>query len=154
LLLCVNKPWEPPRLYSWTVLPAGGDGPGAVGVTDDMQRALEHAGEALRAAPAGARGLVHRVARSFARVGYHYDRLIARGSFDPDSGLVAWEEQPPRRGGLDALLAGAAVALGDSVPPEAVAASFADFQTAFTLRLQTEHANGSTSHLPLVKERR
>lgn len=133
----VRHPWEPPRLFSWTVLPPDDDGPGAVGVTDDVQCALEHAGEALRAAPEGSRGLVHQVARSFARIGYQYDALIARGSFDHDSGTVVWEEHPPRGVlGLDALLAAEAGALCDSIPPEAVAASHADLQTASTLRRQ------------------
>lgn len=130
-----RRPWEPPRLYSWTVLPPDDDGPGAVGVTDELQRALEHASEVLRAAPDGSRGLVHQVARSFARIGYQYDRLIARGWVDHGSGTIVWEEHPPRAAlGVDALLEAEVVALSDAVPPEAVAASLADLQTASTLR--------------------
>ncbi|MBC6458235.1 hypothetical protein [Actinomadura sp. HBU206391] len=41
--------WEPPRLYSWTLLSIGSGAPhvGALGVTDDRARALRRAGEAL-----------------------------------------------------------------------------------------------------------
>lgn len=119
----MNRPWEPPRLYSWTVLPPDDDGPGAVGITDDEQLALEHAAEVLRRAPVGSRGLVHRVAPSIARIAYYYVGVIARGSVD-ESGAVVWEDV---RKSLDSLLL-------TEMPPEAVAAGLEDVETEYERR--------------------
>jgi hypothetical protein len=115
-----RRPWEPPRLYSWTVLPPDDGEPGAVGITDDEQLALEHASEALRTAPDGSRGLVHRAQPSIARIGYYYVGLIARGSVDPESGVVVWEDLPVLNS-LDSLT--------DEMPPEALAAGLEDVKT-------------------------
>jgi hypothetical protein len=63
-------------------------------VTDDRHRALTRLGDALRDAPAGARGLMHKVMLSFSHPGYLYESLEACGRFDPDSGAVVWETIP------------------------------------------------------------
>jgi hypothetical protein len=106
-----RRSWEPPRLFSWTVRPPDDDGPGAVGVTDDEQLALEHAGEALLDAPAGSRGEVYRATPSDVRIAFVYDGLIARGRLDPKSGRVVWEHL---RGSLEGVVHG--------IPPEGLAA--------------------------------
>jgi hypothetical protein len=100
---------------------------------DDRARALACAGEALRDAPSGACGLVHRVTLSFARVGYVYDALVARGRFDPVSGAVVWEELPARTSWerLNASLAEPR----DAIPPEAFAAGLADLKSERERRL-------------------
>jgi hypothetical protein len=118
----------PPTLFSWSVVIGRGDPPplGAVGVTDDRARALTRLGAALRDAPPGARGLVHRVLPSMARVGYLYDGLIARGTFDPAGDAVVWEELPD----VGSWRLGARFACGrDAIPPEGVAAGLADLES-------------------------
>lgn len=106
-----RRSWEPPRLFSWTVLPPDDDGPGAVGVTDDEELAMEHAREALLDAPAGSRAEVYRATPSSVRIAFQYDGLIARASVDPASGRVSWEYL---RGSLESVIKG--------IPPEGIAA--------------------------------
>jgi hypothetical protein len=127
------QPWQPPRLYSWTVVTPRGDSSdlGALGVTDDRARALAHVGEELRDAPAGARGLVHKVMLSFSRPGYLYEALEARGRYDPGTGAVVWETLPePSTWGqwLNARITDPPEAIGDAIPPEAIAAGLADLE--------------------------
>jgi hypothetical protein len=120
-------------MYSWTVVAPGGDsrGLGALGVTDDRARALARLGDALRDAPVGARGLVHKVMLSFSRVGYLYESLEAHGRYDPDSGAVVWEPIPdpsPWGTRLHARVTDPPEAIGDAIPPEAIAAGLADYE--------------------------
>jgi hypothetical protein len=119
---------EPPRMYSWTI--AGGDGAGAVGVTDDYERALDEVVDALRSAPAGSRGLVHRVSLSFIRTGFVYEGLIARCRPDP-AGDVAWDDIPPPSmwTKLAPMFTDPPEILGDGIPPEAIATGLVDIQT-------------------------
>jgi hypothetical protein len=125
--------WEPPRLYSWTVVVPKKGSPtlGALGVTDDRHHALTSVGDALRSSPAGARGLVHKVMLSFSRPGYVYEGLEALGRFDPASGTVVWETIPkPDAWGqrLDPKVTDPPQAIGDAIPPEAIAAGLADLE--------------------------
>lgn len=110
----------------------GRDSPalGALGVTDDRNRALTHVGDALRDAPAGARGLVHKVLLSFSRVGYLYEGLEARGRFDPASGTVVWEvlPEPTTWGWRKPLPTDPPEDVGDAIPPEAIAAGLSDLE--------------------------
>jgi hypothetical protein len=71
-----------------------GDPPhlGALGVSDDRQRALTALSEALRDAPTGSHGLLHEVTLSLARVGYWYDLKAVHAEVDQDSGEVILEE--------------------------------------------------------------
>lgn len=127
------NPQQPPRLYSWTV--ARGDDAGAVGVTDDYDIALDEVADSLHSAPAGARGLVHRVSPSFTRTGFVYEGLIARCRLDPDGGLV-WDELPPPQswGRLAPMFTDPPepgqppAVIGDGMPPEAVATGLADLK--------------------------
>jgi hypothetical protein len=100
-----------PQLYSWTVIDQVGDPPllGALGVCDDRQRALSRLSEALREAPAGARGVVHKVTVSLAEVGYWYDEVIALAEFDAATGAVVHRDVGPQGGWgrLNTLLSGA-----------------------------------------------
>ncbi|HEV7933477.1 MAG TPA: hypothetical protein VGP70_14360 [Actinomadura sp.] len=91
-----QHPSEPARLYSWTVvIPARTSSTvGDVGVTDDLNRAVGHVCDALRKAPLGARGLVHRVMLSFSGLGYVYEALVARGRVEPDSDTIVWDIIP------------------------------------------------------------
>ena len=128
-----RRPWEPPRLYSWTVVTPQKGSPtlGALGVTDDRNRALTRVGEALHSSLAGARGLVHKVMLSFSRPGYLYESLEARGRLDPVSGTVVWEAIPePGTWGrqLHARVTDPLAAIGDAIPPEAIAAGLADLE--------------------------
>jgi hypothetical protein len=125
-----------PPLFSWSVITRSGNSGkspllGAVGVTDDQERALERLCEALRDAPAESRGLMHKVTVSMAKPGhYYYDGLLVRVTVDACTGAVVSEEFPPRGawGNLDALLKAAADALGDGIPPEAISAGLADLE--------------------------
>lgn len=124
---------EPPRFFSWTVVAPekGSPGLGAVGVTDDYSRALAGLGEALRASPDGARGLVHKVMLSFSRPGYLYERLVAHARYDSGSGTVVWETVPPPAtwgGTLYPKVTDPPEAIGDAYPPEAIAAGLADYE--------------------------
>jgi hypothetical protein len=124
-----RRPWEPPRLYSWTVIIPDHSG-GALGVSDDRNHALTRVSDALRGSPVGARGLVHRVMLSFTRPGYLYEALEARGRYDPASGAVVWEALPePRPWGTQphAGVIDPSEAIGDAIPPEAIAAGLADY---------------------------
>ncbi|GAA2084055.1 hypothetical protein [Actinomadura alba] len=126
-----------PTLFSWSVVTRC-DGAvllGAVGVTDEEQRALAGLGDALREAPAGARGLVHRVMLSFARCGYVYESLIARAALDPRSGAIVWEQFPRGSFGRLNLLFGET---DDSIPPEALAAGLADLEADREVRALAE----------------
>jgi hypothetical protein len=128
-----RAPWSPPRLYSWTVVASGKNSPalGALGITDDRNRALTRVGDALRSAPAGARGLVHKVMLSFSRPGYLYESLEARGRFDPVSGTVVWEALPdpsPWGRQLCVRVTDPPETIGDAIPPEAIAAGLADLK--------------------------
>jgi hypothetical protein len=128
-----RRPWEPPRLYSWTVLAPEKGSPvlGALGVTDDRNRALTCVDDALRSSPAGARGLVHKVMLSFSRPGYVYEGLEARARFDPGSGAVVWEvlQEPVTWGQqLHARVTDLPEVIGDAIPPEAIAAGLADLE--------------------------
>jgi len=129
----MKGPWRPPRIYSWTIVAPGGDPLrlGAAGVCGDRQRVFARVTEALREAPPGSRGLVHSVTLSFARVGYVYDSLIARGRLDTASSAVVWDDLSAHGGWgrLDALFAGAPDGFSDSVPPEAIAAGLADLDS-------------------------
>jgi hypothetical protein len=122
-----QRPWEPPRLYSWTIV--GGAGAGAVGVTDDYELALDEVVDALASAQAGSRGLVHRVSLSFIRTGFVYEGLIARCRIDP-AGDVAWDNIPPPSTWthLRPMYTDPGQALGDAIPPEALTTGLADLQ--------------------------
>lgn len=100
-------------------------------MTDDHARALSHVCEALRAAPAGARGLVHRVAVSFSHTGYFYEGLVARCQIDPGSGAILWDEVPwpASWGNLAPLFTDPSESNGDAIPPEAISAGLADLRT-------------------------
>ena len=76
--------------------------------------------DALRSAPAGSRGLVHRVMLSFSRVGYVYEGLVARCRIDPADG-VEWDELPS-----PFTWTGLAPMFTD--PPEAITTGLVDFQ--------------------------
>ncbi|GAA2119672.1 hypothetical protein GCM10009780_79560 [Actinomadura alba] len=104
-------------------------GVGAVGVADDYYRACREVVDALASAPAGSRGLIHRVCLSYHRTAYVYEGLIARGRFrrgrvvwDKVSPPSAWTHLRPRYSDPDH-------AIGDAIPPEAFAAGFEDLQT-------------------------
>jgi hypothetical protein len=98
-------------------------------VADDHGRALLHAGDALREAPAGSRCLVHRVMLSFSRIGYFYEALVARGRLRRgSSGTVVWEALPAPGVQLAPLITDARETIGDSLPPEAIAAGLADLE--------------------------
>ena len=122
--------WEPPRLYSWTIVSAADDSTGALGVSVDYDRALSATAEAIRDAPAGSRGLVHRVSLSFSRVGYFYEGLVARCCVDPDSGAVVWDNIPrPSSWSRTApAVTNPPEVLNDGIPPEAISTSLADLQ--------------------------
>lgn len=116
---------EPLRLYSWTIVcPPDAGNTGALGVTVDHGRALSAVTAALRDAPTGSRGLVHRVALSFSRVGYFYEGLVARCQLDPDSGGVVWDALPPVTSWSRSAPAvtDPPDRLNDGMPPEAVIA--------------------------------
>jgi hypothetical protein len=123
---------ESPRLYSWTVIAPeeGSAALGAVGVTNDRTRALASLGDALRDAPAGARGLVHRVLLSLINPGYMYESLEARCRYDPDSGTVVWDQLPPPStwANLRPLITDRPETIRDAFPPEAMAAGLADLE--------------------------
>lgn len=124
---------ESPRLYSWTVIAPeeGSAALGAVGVTNDRTRALASLGDALRDAPAGARGLVHKVRLSFTRPSYLYQGLDARGRFDPGTGAVVWEtplEASTWGQQLDPEVTDLPEVIGDAFPPEAISAGLADLE--------------------------
>jgi hypothetical protein len=97
-------------------------------VTDDEHSTLTRLSEALREAPHGSRGLVHRVMLSFARAGYIYESLIAVGRFEPSSGAVVWEDiSGPTTWGLPCpRVTDSPESIGDALPPEAIAAGLAD----------------------------
>jgi hypothetical protein len=100
-----------------------------VGVSDDRNRALINVGDAVRDAPAGARGLVHKVMLSFTRPGYLYERLEARARFDPGNGAVVWVTPPEASTWgrqLHPRVTDPPQAIGDAFPPEAIAAGLAD----------------------------
>lgn len=124
-----RRPWEPPELYSWTIVAPDGELPerGALGITDHERRALAAVSAALRAAPEGSRGLIHQVTLSFSRAAYLYVALVARGRYDPISNAVVWDEIPPRSSWaqLNAMVAEAL----DHLPPEAISAGLADAET-------------------------
>jgi hypothetical protein len=94
----------PPRLFSWTVVVQAGDPPalGALGVSDDRDRALSDLSGALKEAPAGSHGLLHEVTVSLARVGYWYDLEALRAEVDQDSGEVILESARSSRRWLGA----------------------------------------------------
>ncbi|GAA2100514.1 hypothetical protein [Actinomadura alba] len=123
-----RRTWEPPRLYSWTIV-AGGD-VGALGVTDDHEHALAAVADALRSAPVGARGLVHRTMLSFSRLGYVYEGLVARCRIDPGSGTVVCDDlpRPSSWTRLAPTFTDPPEVLGDAIPPEAIATGLADLQ--------------------------
>jgi hypothetical protein len=122
---------EPERpLFSWSLI-LRDDHLGAVGVSDDQDRALESLCEALRNAPVeGARGLLHKVTVNLAKPVYYYHRLLVRAAVDACTGVVTVEDFPPRWawGDIDALLKTEADALGDGIPPEAISAGLADLE--------------------------
>ncbi|MBC6458045.1 hypothetical protein [Actinomadura sp. HBU206391] len=120
---------DPPRMYSWTI--AGGDGAGACGVTGDYDRTLDDVVEALASAPAGSRGLVHRVILSFSRVGYVYQGLVARCRIDPPTGDVVWDSlpSPASWSTLAPMFTDPPEILGDGIPPEAIATCLVDLAT-------------------------
>lgn len=80
----------PQQMFSWTVVHRVEDPPllGAAGVCDDGQRAMDLLAEALEAAPAGTRGIVHQVFVSQTMVGYRYVSVLAHAVHDPASGLA------------------------------------------------------------------
>lgn len=121
-----QRPWAPPRLYSWSIV--GGAGAGAVGVTDDYEVALDEVVEELAAAPAGSRGLVHRIYLSFVRAGYMYEGLVARGRIV--AGRVAWDTLPPPDSWtkLAPMFTDPPHVLGDGIPPEAIATGLVDLE--------------------------
>jgi hypothetical protein len=117
------RPWEPPRLYSWSIVDTER---GMSGVTDEHSRAVRRASDALRVVPAGARGLIHLVTPCLSRIGYVYERLVSRGLYNPATDTVVWEPAARcrRSDELGALLADGS----DGMPPEAIAAGLADLQ--------------------------
>ncbi|HEX2313878.1 MAG TPA: hypothetical protein VHJ17_09100 [Thermomonospora sp.] len=133
--LVPRRSFQRPVLFSWTVVTCHGDARhvGACGVCDDRARALARLGDALLEAPAGAVGLVHRVTVGGVRPGYLYDGLVARARLNTATGTVDWLDAsglpPAGRGRADALLAAMAGAVGDTLPPEAVALGLADLES-------------------------
>lgn len=124
---------DPTRFFSWTVVVPESPSPGlgALGVTGDYGRAIVALSDELRAAPYGARGLVHKVMLSFTRPGYLYEALVARGWFDAVTCAVVWETLPnPGGWGLQlyARVTDPREAIGDAFPPEAIAAGLADYE--------------------------
>lgn len=89
-----------PQLFSWTVINQEGDPPllGALGVSDDRERAVESLTEALRDASTGAYGVLHRVTVSLTEVGYWYGRPIIKVEVDQETGDVSVTENEPRGG--------------------------------------------------------
>lgn len=132
MVYAVSNP--PFRLYSWTIFKAIGDPPelGAVGVCDDQGRALTRMSEALREAPAGAQGLVHKVTCNPVKLAYWYDDLVARAQVNPSTGAVEVAERHPTEGWgrLGDVFAEMAEACADTPPPEALSAGLADLETA------------------------
>lgn len=90
-----------PQLYSWTVIDRVGDPPhlGALGISDDRERAVTRLAEALKQATPGAHGLVHKVAVSIAEVGYWYGPPMIRLDVDKATGDVIVKELVPRSAG-------------------------------------------------------
>ena len=127
-----------PWLFSWTIVTNSGKPPhlGALGVSDDQQRVFSHVSEALRAAPKGSRGLVHKITINPVKPAYFYDDLVARADLDPESGTVVWREFPPRGGWgrLDAFFTAAAETIGDTLPPEAISAGLTDLEAEYERR--------------------
>lgn len=100
----------PPQLYSWTVIDRAGDPPqlGALGVSDNPQRALARLSDALRDSPASEYGVVHKVTVSQAEVGYWYGEVIVRAELDEATGAVVHRdvEPPGERVRLNAVFGG------------------------------------------------
>ncbi|GAA2109173.1 hypothetical protein [Actinomadura alba] len=121
-----QRPWEPPRLYSWTVV--SGAGAGSIGVTDDYGLALDEVVDALAGAPAGARGLVHRVSLSYHRAAYVYEGLVARCRLGREGAV--WDDIPPPSTWtkLRPVFTDPGQVLGDAIPPEAIATGLVDIQ--------------------------
>jgi hypothetical protein len=100
----MRSPWpastNAPQLFSWTVIIESGDPPrlGALGVSDDRQRAVARLTEALHDAPTGSHGVVHHVTVSLAEVGYWYSDPILTAELDPSTGNVVLNETQPRGG--------------------------------------------------------
>jgi hypothetical protein len=138
-----RRPWDPPRMYSWSVV--GGDGAGTCGVTDDYEHALAEVVGALTDAPAGSRGLVHRMALSFIRTAYVYEGLVARCRLDR-GGDPVWDDIPPPATwtGLRPMFTDPGRVLGDAIPPEAVTTGLVDIQ-AHKDRIEEASAPTSTN---------
>jgi hypothetical protein len=122
-----QRPVDPPRMYSWTLVT--GAGAGAMGITDDYERALDNVVDALATAPAGSRGLVHRIWLSYHRAAYVYEGLVARCRLGVHG--AEWDDIPPPSTWthLHPLFTDPdADALGDAIPPEALATGFEDLR--------------------------
>jgi hypothetical protein len=129
-----QRSWEPPRLYSWSIV--GAAGTGACGVTGNYETALDEVVDVLASAPVGSRGLVHRVSMSFIRTAYRYEGLIARCRMD--RGDLVWDDIPPPSTWTHVrplFTDPDSDALGDAIPPEAIVTGFVDIQ-AHKERLQ------------------
>jgi hypothetical protein len=71
-----------------------GDPPqlGALGVSDDRERAVERLTEALRHASTGAYGVLHKVTVSLTDVGYWYEAPIIKAEVDQATGDIVVTE--------------------------------------------------------------
>ncbi|GAA2088156.1 hypothetical protein [Actinomadura alba] len=132
---------EPPRMYSWSIV--GADGTGACGVSNDYELALDEVVMALCNARAGSRGLVHRVSPSYHRTALVYEGLVARCRIGTADAPV-WDDIPPPSAWthLRPLYTDPDHALGDAIPPEALAAGFEDLRIH---RERLERTTASTS---------
>ncbi|WP_344397700.1 hypothetical protein [Actinomadura alba] len=128
-------------MYSWSVV--GGAGAGACGVTDDHELALGKVVDALTSAPAGSRGLVHRVCLSLIRTAYVYEGLVARCRIDP-AGDAVWDDLPPPSTwtSLRPVFTDPGQVLGDAIPPEAITNGLVDIQAH---KERIEETTSSTS---------
>lgn len=88
-------------LFPWTIVEALGDPPelGAVGVCSDRDRALRKMVDALRTAPPGAFGLLHKVALSPDCRGYRYSGPLLRVAIGDRADAVVMVEHEGDGGG-------------------------------------------------------
>jgi hypothetical protein len=90
-------------LFSWTVVERDGTPPhlGTVGVSSDRRRATVELVEAVRDAPDGAYGLLHKAKIRLDGRGYRYDRLLARAHMSLKVGAVVLNAPAPASNGRE-----------------------------------------------------